>query len=193
MHKHNQFFDEPLSIVNAFSQHFCDVYQFSTSFSTDSSNCGLVPVHVNILSESDILSAIKSLKNKLTSGCDQVSSFVLKDFSLIFLRPLLSIFNLILRTSTFPERWKLARVCPVFRNDDMSDVSNYRPISTVTNLCTFLQYASEVIDGHGQVDVLYTDISKARDRIDPGILLRKLQGIGYSDFLVRLLQSCLHK
>ncbi|GJQ84489.1 hypothetical protein Trydic_g15683 [Trypoxylus dichotomus] len=37
--------------------------------------------------------------------------------------------------------------------------------STVTNLCTF-QYAPEVINGHGQVDVLYTDISKAFDRID---------------------------
>ncbi|GJQ81172.1 hypothetical protein Trydic_g23344 [Trypoxylus dichotomus] len=58
--------------------------------------------------------------------------------------------------------------------------------STVTNLCTFLQYASEVIDDHGQVDVLYTDISKAFDRIDHGILLRKLQDIGFSDYQRKL-------
>ncbi|GJQ65870.1 hypothetical protein Trydic_g3972 [Trypoxylus dichotomus] len=123
--------------------------------------------------------------------------------------------------------WKLTRVRPVLKNGDISDVSNYRPISilsniakvfesalhmtiypqispfpveeqhgfvdgksTVTNLCTFLQYASEVIHSQGQVDVLYTDISKAFDRIDRGIFLRKLEDFRFDDSLVRLLQSC---
>ncbi|GJQ86208.1 hypothetical protein Trydic_g12473 [Trypoxylus dichotomus] len=173
------------------------------------------------MDESDILSAIKSLKNKLTSGPDQVPSFILKHCTSIFLRPLLRIFNLILRTCTFPEKWKLARVrywrTVIYRRYPIIDKSRYCQTSlrflnmfyikhilsfiveeqhvfvngksTVTNLCTFLQYTSEVTDGHGQVDVLYTDISKAFDRIDHGILSGKFQDIGFSESLVRLLQS----
>ena len=61
--------------------------------------------------------------------------------------------------------------------------------STLTNLVCFTQYVSDILDSHGQVDVIYTDMSKAFDRIHHNLLLSKLQGFGFSDSLLALISS----
>ena len=38
-------------------------------------------------------------------------------------------FNLSLETGIFPCRWKLAKVVPLFKSGDVSNVNNYRPVS----------------------------------------------------------------
>lgn len=43
--------------------------------------------------------------------------------------PFTKLLNHCLRTSTWPEQWKLSNVTPVFKKDDASLASNYRPIS----------------------------------------------------------------
>lgn len=63
--------------------------------------------------------------------------------------------------------------------------------STATNLITISQAISESIDNHSQLDVIYTDFSKAFDRLDHGILLRKLDSFGFSVDLVMLFESYL--
>ncbi|KAA5655415.1 reverse transcriptase family protein [Pseudomonas aeruginosa] len=61
--------------------------------------------------------------------------------------------------------------------------------STETNLCEFLDYVlSSMEDGH-QVDVVYTDYSKAFDRINFDILIEKLHGLGVHGDLLRWLES----
>ena len=44
------------------------------------------------------------------------------------------IFNLSLKQGTLPESFKTARVIPVFKSADPSNVSNYRPISILPSL-----------------------------------------------------------
>lgn len=61
--------------------------------------------------------------------------------------------------------------------------------STVTNLALFTQYAAEVLDEKGQVDVVYTDFQKAFDKIDHYVLLSKLDQIGLSESLLTLIKS----
>ncbi|KAH0818010.1 hypothetical protein GEV33_004781 [Tenebrio molitor] len=63
--------------------------------------------------------------------------------------------------------------------------------STDTNLVSISQYLSDALDNHSQVDVVYTDLSKAFDRIDHGLLLIKLESFGFSDSLVELIRSYL--
>jgi hypothetical protein len=63
--------------------------------------------------------------------------------------------------------------------------------STETNLASISQYLSDALDNHSQVDVVYTDLSKAFDRIDHGLLLIKLESFGFSDNLVELIRSYL--
>lgn len=64
--------------------------------------------------------------------------------------------------------------------------------STTTNLVCFSQFVAEALDGHLQADVIYTDFSKAFDKLDHNILLNKLNRFGISDALIDLFKSYLH-
>lgn len=51
--------------------------------------------------------------------------------------------------------------------------------STSTNLINFVQYVSDALDQRRQIDAVYTDFSKAFDKIDHDILLLKLSKFGF--------------
>lgn len=61
--------------------------------------------------------------------------------------------------------------------------------STVSNLVLFTEFISEQMDKGHQVDAIYTDFSKAFDRIDHKVLLTKLLGLGISGDLFRWFSS----
>lgn len=61
--------------------------------------------------------------------------------------------------------------------------------STVSNLILFTDFISERMDKGFQVDAIYTDYSKAFDRIDHNILLKKLLNLGISGDLYRWFTS----
>jgi hypothetical protein len=65
--------------------------------------------------------------------------------------------------------------------------------STVTNLVSTTQFLCESLDAHGQVDVIYMDLSKAFDRVNHRLLLYKLDDFGLSDGLILLIESYLQK
>lgn len=64
--------------------------------------------------------------------------------------------------------------------------------STTSNLVEITQYVSEVLDEGNQVDVIYTDFSKAFDRLDHELLLSKLDTFGVSVNLLNLFRSYLN-
>ncbi|XP_063915315.1 uncharacterized protein LOC135131472 [Zophobas morio] len=183
-----------------------------------------------VISEDDVSRAIKLLKDSQVAGDDQVPSFLVKDCSNVFVKPLMHIFNIILKTSCFPDKWKTAKIVPIFKSGDVSAVSNYRPISllcnfskiferilfnqisfqtkllvnegqhgftmgrsTLTNLTCYSQDISQALDNRGQLDVMYGDFSKAFDRVNHQLLLRKLSNIGFSNSLTNLFESYLTK
>lgn len=64
--------------------------------------------------------------------------------------------------------------------------------STVTNLLLFTNFViSEVAKGN-QVDAIYTDFSKAFDRVDHKVLLFKLGRLGFPNSFIQWLSSFLH-
>ena len=126
--------ENPQTIVNSFSHFFNSVYLPASNELPSSEIMSNLPcVHIDQLSEIDVTKAIKKLKNKMTSGHDMIPSFLVKDCSSVFVTPLLIIFNMSLRTSTFPECWKLAKVCPIYKSGNVGDIINYRGISILPN------------------------------------------------------------
>lgn len=63
--------------------------------------------------------------------------------------------------------------------------------STNTNLFCITQSISDALDDGSQVDVIYTDFTKAFDRLDHGILLTKLNKFGFSNNLLSFFESYL--
>lgn len=219
-------YSTPEEIINGFRNYFKSVHVSSTDVPSYYDNLGdsnSPSIHINQMSEDEILLCMGRLKSRFTSGLDQIPSFLVKDCASAFLKPLHYIFNLSLRSGTFPKAWKICRMCPVSKTGKSSNISDYRPIaivsnfskvfemalysniyplvrnyispsqhgfmksrSTTTNLVQIAQYISEVLDERGQVDVIYTDLSKAFDIIDHNILLSKLRFFGFSPLLIDL-------
>ena len=63
--------------------------------------------------------------------------------------------------------------------------------STTTNLVLFKNYIINAWNRGNQVDAIYTDFSKAFDRVDHTLLLRKLKRLGIADPLLSWIRSYL--
>ena len=80
--------------------------------------------------ESEINRIILNLKNK-KSGINTYSTIIVKQLSCI-LTPILSkLINTSLVTGHFPDFLKVARVIPLYKTGDVTNVNNYRPISVL--------------------------------------------------------------
>lgn len=72
---------------------------------------------------------IDKLAPKSSTGYDGISTKLLKTIKNVILSPITIIVNQMLNTGIFPDNLKIARVNPVFKKDDESQFTNYRPIS----------------------------------------------------------------
>ena len=82
---------------------------------------------------------INKLKTSKSPGPDKIPIKILKDAVEIVSGPLTKIFNRSLDTGVFPDLWKLARVAPIFKAGQKSELTNYRPISVVSILSRLLE------------------------------------------------------
>ena len=75
---------------------------------------------------------IDSLKPKTSTGVDSVSNKLLKFVKNAISEPLTIIINQMLRVGNFPDLLKISKVVPVYKKDDNTNLSNYRPISLLS-------------------------------------------------------------
>jgi len=90
------------------------------------------------VSPDELRFAFSTLKPNKSSGLDDISPRVVKEVFDIIEYPLLIIFNLSFNNGVFPDLLKLARVVPIFKEGDISKLSNYRPISILTCFTYFI-------------------------------------------------------
>jgi hypothetical protein len=88
----------------------------------------LVPTDKN-----EIEKIIRELKDK-AGGVDGISSKVLKCLASIISKPLEHIFNICMYKGMWPNALKAAEIIPIFKSGDRQLVSNYRPISLISNI-----------------------------------------------------------
>ena len=84
------------------------------------------------VSNTEIGNIIKRMESKRSSGFDQVSNKIIKAVQASISTPLAHLINNSLRTGTMPTQLKRAKVVPLYKSGDSSDVSNYRPISLLS-------------------------------------------------------------
>jgi hypothetical protein len=141
MHFDDLTLSSPQDIVDAFSSFFNQVYLASdpeyTKRVVDTNLHNIISITQT--SEDEIISSQKSFKASMTAGLDGIPSFLLRDCAQIFVTQLFSIFNLIIKSSTFPTVWKQARVSPIFKKEDLSNIEHFRPISIICNFSKILE------------------------------------------------------
>lgn len=122
------------AIADAFANHFNSVYTFDNN--TDVSHIKLAPhvneVIVNSITNDDIYEAVKHLKVNKAIGPDKIPSYIIKGCVDFFVYPLNILFNLSLKTKTFPDAWKEVKICPIFKKGDKNNIENYRPIAVLS-------------------------------------------------------------
>ena len=77
----------------------------------------------------EVMKFCKEIEVMKASGMDKISAKICKDSFLVLGQQLTYLFNCSLNTAVFPEKWKVAKVIPLFKGGDREAVGNYRPVS----------------------------------------------------------------
>ena len=91
------------------------------------------------IDEDAINKIIYNLPPKSSSGCDGISTKLLKVIAPAIIKPLTLLINQVLNTGTFPDKLKIAKVIPIFKKGDPSLFENYRPISLLPAISKVLE------------------------------------------------------
>ena len=89
--------------------------------------------------EIELKSIIKSLDSKKASGPNSIDTNILHLLIEEICNPLCKIFNLSFSTGQHPDIFKIAKTIPIFKKGSRLMVSNYRPISLLSNLNKILE------------------------------------------------------
>ena len=135
-----------MKIVEHFNDYFVNVGPSTAAKIPDSINNpssymkGNYPMHFHMtpVTSEEIDLIISNLKES-SSGWDELSAQVIKSTRLFLIDPLVFICNLSLTTGVFPDQLKIAKVIPLYKNDDPKIFSNYRPVSVLPVISKILE------------------------------------------------------
>ena len=102
---------------------------FVTSRKDESAAFSIPPIP-----EADVVGYLLKIDSNKSTGVDGISSRMLKLAASIIAPSITKLINLSFSLNVFPSRWKTAKVTPIFKRGDPTDVSNYRPISVLPTL-----------------------------------------------------------
>ena len=94
---------------------------------------------ISPVNEPEVIRIITLCKRKDSMDYDDISRWVLSRIAPHVVKPLVHIFNLSFFTGIFPSELKIAKVIPLFKNGNKSDISNYRPISLLSQFSKILE------------------------------------------------------
>ena len=90
------------------------------------------------ITSAQVLTMLQKLAPHKAAGIDKISSQLLRIAAPVIAPVVARLINFSFSSGSFPSRWKTAKVSPLYKNGDLRDVQNFRPISCAT--CSFKNY-----------------------------------------------------
>ncbi len=137
------------NIANAFNTHYSKVgsklaaklpsseksyFQYLKNVRKEEKSLFFKPV-----TEEDVLIEVMNLKNKDSSGIDNISNKLLKKVIFPILQPLTELINQSTLLGIVPNSVKIAKVIPIYKQEDENLIKNYRPISLLISISKILE------------------------------------------------------
>ena len=107
--------------------------------------------------EIEILSIISQIKKNKASGPNSIPTEILHLIKELICKPLCTLINMSFSTGTHPDILKIAKTIPVYKKGSRLTISNYRPISLLSNLNKIFEKVifNRVYDFLEDSDLLY--------------------------------------
>ena len=96
-------------------------------------------IFISSVNEQEILQIVNKFKNKKSTDHTNNDMMIVKNIIETIVTPLTHICNLSFETGIFPEKMKTAKVIPIFKNGDKQELTNYRPISLLSQFSKILE------------------------------------------------------
>lgn len=93
--------------------------------------CNNKTFHFCPTSSNIVFSHLNKLSRSKATGLDNISARLIPECADLISVSLSDLFNKSLTSGIFPDDWKCARVTPLFKQGERSDLNNYRPISVI--------------------------------------------------------------
>ena len=137
-------------IANAFSKHFATVASTLKAKSLLLRNFIWMPQKCSVsngeklfrfqkVNSIQVYNELKGLKRKKAVGVDKFPSGMIKDAASVLAASMTFLINMSMQTGLVPSDWKIAKVIPVFKSGNKSELDNYRPISVLPILSKLLE------------------------------------------------------
>ena len=139
---------DPIAISNSFNDYFTSIadnilvnrkYEGTKSYRDFLANRLTENFVFKECDENEIKSIISSFQMSKSSGPNSIPTFLLHLLKDLICSPLYNFFNLSLRTGYHPDILKISKTIPIFKKGSRLLVSNYRPISLLSNLNKILE------------------------------------------------------
>jgi len=131
------YFKDLLNVnVNVDKNHYAVIKQTLSDHAQNCTYCIVnTPLCLNMLfTNEEVSNVLKSFANNKAPGLDGIVIEMVKAGKEILLPYLVSLFNLILNTGTFPLEWSKAILMPLHKKGHTNDVNNYRGIALLSVL-----------------------------------------------------------
>ena len=139
---------DPMLITNAFNQFFTNIgNDLAKQFENQNKDAFREYLNNPILDsfcllethEQEVKNYINKIDVKKAMGYDEMPAKFLKSAVNIIAGPLTKLFNLSIAKGEYPDFLKIAKVLPIYKKGEHTDMNNYRPISVLSHMNKILE------------------------------------------------------
>jgi hypothetical protein len=113
----------------------------STNFSTYLRSSTLNSFCLFPIDAAEVVQIVSAFKNKWSAGFDCIPVNILKLSIQYVAEPISQLINSSFTTGIFPDKLKIAKVCPIFKSGEKYSFTNYRPISILSSFSKIFEKA----------------------------------------------------